>query len=83
MSRNKKVVVTPAKLDRIEQEIINKALIVMCATLMDEFNFDNQQIVDFAKLFEKYCSAVDQKLISLKKIQDIIAEEIDLKFRWL
>ena len=82
-SRYRKIAITPKKLDRIQAETTQKCIIVMAACLAEEYDFTDEQIIAFAKRFERYASAVDQKLITLKQIQDILDDEIDLKFRWL
>ena len=79
MSKQKKITLTPKKVEEMKHEIAAKCLILMCACLMDSLGMDREQITEFATDFERYSAAVDNHIITLNKVREIIKEETGLE----
>ena len=77
------VTLTRKDLERFQVDQIQKAFILTAAYLMDDFNYDPEQLVDFWEGVVRYADAIDSKLISLQKVTEIIEEHTGLKLgKW-
>lgn len=82
MSRYKKVEMTPRKVDELARQASAKAMILFAAYLMEDEDFTPERICEVWDGVTRYASAVDDKLISLRKICEIINEHTGLNIRW-
>lgn len=82
MSRNKKIEITPRKLQDIRQDVVGQTMILTLAYLMDDEDFDNDRLLGVWDGVTRYASAIDSHLISLNKVCDIINDSTGLKIRW-
>ena len=82
MSKYKKVEITPRKLDEIKQDVAAQTMLLMTAYLMDEWDYNEDKIVDVWSGVSRYAEAVNTKLITLDKVAQIIEEHTGLKVRW-
>lgn len=84
-SKNKKVELNQTAIKKLKGTIALELLYIVCACLMDEYDMTGQEIADFSKRFARYLNAVNTKLISVKKVKEILEEEINLEVefkRW-
>lgn len=72
MSKQKKIEITPKKLKEIQKDAVYRTVVIMSACLMDEFDFTGEQLTAFADRFERYSSATEQHLITIKQVKDIM-----------
>lgn len=82
MSKNKKVEVTPRKLQEIRQDVVGQTMILTLAYLMDDEDFDSDRLLGVWDGVTRYSEAVDSHIISLRKVCDIINESTGLGIRW-
>lgn len=82
MSRNKKVEITPRKLQEIRQDVVGQTMILTLAYLMDDEDFDSERLLGVWDGVTRYAEAVDSHLISLRKVCDIINKSTGLGIRW-
>lgn len=73
------ITVTAADLRKMEKRATGKALIMMIATCMDEFDWTEETVEDFAVRLDRYVSAVDDHTITLKTVSEIIERVTGLK----
>lgn len=80
MSKDKKpVMMTQAKINKLKQEQLYKAMIYFVAVCMDEFGWREEEIEAFAIRLDRYMKAVEDHTISLKKVSEIIEEVTGMK----
>lgn len=82
MSRQKTIVMTPAKIRSMQEEIASKTVALTLACLMDEYDFDREQLEAFAERFCRYNSAVTEHLITIHKVLEIIEEQTGMHINW-
>ncbi len=80
--KNKKVELTPRKVQEIKVEAMGQAMILTIAFMMDELNFDDEKCLEIWEGVARYAEAVDSKLITMNKICKIINEHTGLNIRW-
>lgn len=80
--KNKKVELTPRKVKEIKTEAMGQAMILTIAYLMDELDFDEDRCLEIWEGVSRYAEAVDTKLLSMRKICDIINANTGLNIRW-
>ena len=82
MSRYKKIELTPRKIEELAKDASAKAMILFAAYLMEDEDFTPERICEVWEGVTRYSMAVDDKLITLKKVCDIINEHTGLNIRW-
>lgn len=82
MSRNKKIEITPHKLDEIKKEAIGQTYLLVAAYLMDELKYSDDKIIELWDGITRYADAVRNKDISMRKVCAILEEHTGLKVRW-
>lgn len=80
MSKNKKIELTPRKIKEIKNKASRDTLVLVAACLMDEYDMNAEQIANFSKRFERYYHAVENKVITIKTVEEIVYENIGLEF---
>lgn len=80
--KNKKVELTPRKIQAIKTEALGQAMVLIIAFLMDELNYDADACVEIWNGVTRYAEAVDSKLITMQKVCDIINEHTGLGIKW-
>jgi len=81
-SKKKPQVLTRAKEEAIKHDAISHIMIVFVATCVEEFGWQDADIKLFVERFKRYSNAVDEKLITLRHVQELVNEEAgtDLHF---
>lgn len=79
-SKKPTVTITRADRKRMCEDITWKALTLFVAVCMDEFDWDEDQVEAFGERCKRYMAAVDDHLLSIKKVQEIIKDTIGLTF---
>lgn len=86
MSRPKKkpkaVVMSKTAVRELETRVAKKMVVLSMAYLMDEFSYDSEAICDFYDGLERYLNAIDEKLITIKQVENIIKEHCDIQIKW-
>ena len=82
MSRNKKIEITPRRLDEIKMEAIGQTYLLVAAYLMDELQYSEDKIIELWDGVTRYADAVRNKDISMQRICQILEEHTGLKVRW-
>jgi hypothetical protein len=86
MSRPKKkpkaVMMSKRALGELESDIAKKMVVLSMAYLMDEFSYDKKALCDFYDGLERYLNAIDEKLITIKTVEEIIYEHCGIVIRW-
>lgn len=80
--KNKRVEITPRKLNEMKIDAMGQAFILSSAYLMDELDYDPEKIIDFWNGVCRYSEAIETKLITIHKVVDIINENTGLNVRW-
>lgn len=80
--KNKKVELTPRKVQEIKVEAMGQAMILTIAYLMDELGYDDERCVAVWEGVARYAEAIDDRLISMRKVCDIINKATGLNIRW-
>lgn len=81
--KNKRVEITPKKLEEIKSDAAEQVLILTLAYLMDEWDYDADRIVRIYLGISRYASAVKEKTISMNTICDIINKNVEgMNLRW-
>lgn len=80
--KNKKVELTPRKVQDIKTEALGQAMILTLAYLMDEFDYDGDALVGVWEGVARYSEAIAQKLITMQQVCDIINNATGLDIRW-
>lgn len=81
--KNKRVEITPRKLEEIKVDASVQTQLVIFAYLMDEWDYDRDKLVDLWNGVGRYADAIKTKLISIQKVCDIINENVPgLDIRW-
>lgn len=82
MSRPKKqkqVTISKTKLRKFEEETAAKMIMLSAAYLMDEFDYNEDQLIAYWEGLTRYAEAIDQKLISVRQVAQLIEEHTGLK----
>lgn len=80
--------ITEVQLRKIKDEVANEACNKMCtfmlAYLMEDENihYDEDKIIDTFMAMERWSEALDEHLISIRKVCDIIQEKTGIEVRW-
>ena len=82
MSRDKRITITPRKLDEIKKEAIGQTYILVAAYLMDELDYSEDKILEIWDGVAKYADAIRNKDITMKRICYILEAHTGLKVRW-
>jgi len=86
MSRPKKqpksIVMSKTALKDLKEDIARKMIALSMAYLMDEFNYDSKALCDFYDGMERYLNAIDEKLITIQKVEEIIKEHSNIELKW-
>lgn len=82
MSRDKRITITPRKLQEIKTEAIGQTFLLVAAYLMDELEYSDEKIVELWGGVSRYADAVKSKDITMNKICKIIEEHTGMKVRW-
>lgn len=82
MSRDKKITVTPKKLDEIRKEVLGQSMILFAAYLMDEFDYDEDKIIALWDGVSRYAEAIQNKDITMRKICEIVNAHTGMNIRW-
>ena len=69
------ITLTRAQVKRLRTETMTQSLILMLACCMDEWDFTDEDIVNFSKRFHRYCDAVDTHLLTLQQVAQILCTE--------
>ena len=79
---NKRIELTPRKLEEIKAEAIGQAMILTIAYLMDELNYDADECVSIWEGVTRYAEAVGDRLITMDKVCNIINDHTGLNIKW-
>lgn len=82
MSKQKKVMMTPHKVEEIKREAIGQTYLLVAAYLMDELGYSEDKILEIWGGITKYADAVRDKDITMKHICKILEEHTGMKVRW-
>ena len=82
MSRDKRITITPRKLQEIKTEAIGQTFLLFAAYLMDELEYSDERILELWDAVARYSDAVKNKDITMNKICKIIEEHTGMKVRW-
>ena len=81
--KNKRTMLTPRKLEEIYAEATGQMFLLACGYVMDELDYDADKICDFWAGLARYCEAVKDKTISMRKVCDIINANVKgANVRW-
>lgn len=79
--KQKSVVMSKTAVHKLEEEVMQKMLILSAAYLMDDWDYSEQAICDYWDGLTRYVDAIDQKYITLDKICWIIQEHTGIEFK--
>lgn len=82
MSKYKKIEITPRKLKEIRDDTAKQMIVLMLAYLMDEVDYSADKLIETYNALTRYVEAIDNKLISVKTVENILAEQAELEIRW-
>ena len=82
MSKNKKVMITPRKIEDIKLDAIMQTMLLSASYLMDEMNYSEERIMQYWDGVARYSQAVKDHDITMLKVCQIIEEHTGLKVRW-
>ena len=82
MSRDKRITITPRKLEEIKKEAIGQTYILCAAYLMDELDYSEDKIVEVWNGITRYAEAIRNKDITMNKICKILSEKTGMNVRW-
>lgn len=68
------VVLYPRDLEKIKMHVVDDVLTQVTAYLMDEFDYDEDKIVELWEGIARYSKAIKEHTISIKKVKEIIKE---------
>lgn len=74
MKGKKQITVTKAQLKKVYQKATMDGLVLFIATAMDEFGWTIDDVEKFSVRLNRYSEAVDEHLISIRKVREIISE---------
>lgn len=73
------MVMYPRDIKRMKEGISDNVLTLVTAYLMDEFDYDDEKIVELWEGIARYSNAVEDHTITLKKVKQIIADNTGIK----
>lgn len=79
--KNKQQTFTRVEIARMKEEITYKTLVLFIAAAVEEFDWTFEDIRKYATRLNRYKQAVDDKLISLRQVQEIIQDEIGVNIK--
>lgn len=82
MSKQKKIEWTPAKMKQYEEKTVVKSMVLVCACLMDEFDYTAEDIKKFSERFTRYNTAVAEHLLTVKMVAGIVEDVTGVKVGW-
>jgi hypothetical protein len=82
MSKDKRVTITPRKLQEIKTEAIGQTFLLVAAYLMDELNYEEDKILELWDGVSRYSDAIKNKDITMYKVCKILEEHTGMKVRW-
>lgn len=82
MSRDKRITITPRKLQEIKTEAIGQTFLLVAVYLMDELNYEEDKILELWDGVSRYADAIKTKTISMHKVCKILEEHTGMKVRW-
>lgn len=82
MSRDKRITITPRKLQEIKTEAIGQTFLLVAVYLMDELNYEEDKILEIWDGVSRYADAIKTKTISMHKVCKILEEHTGMKVRW-
>ena len=82
MSRNKKVMLTPRKVEDIKLEAIMQTMLLAASYLMDELDYSEDRLLAFWAGVTRYSQAVKDHDITMNKVCLILKEHTGLEVRW-
>ena len=82
MSKYKKIEITPRKLKEIRDDTAKQMIVLMLAYLMDEVDYSADKLIETYNALTRYVEAIDNKLISVKTVENSLAEQAELEIRW-
>lgn len=82
MSRNKKVTLTPRKIQDIKLEAIMQTMLLSASYLMDEMDYSEDRIVAYWDGVSRYSQAVREHDITMFKVCEILKEHTGMNVRW-
>ena len=78
----KKIEMSKTAFRRLQDDMARKMIALSMSYLMDEFNYDAKALCDFYDGMERYLNAIDEKLITLHKVEEIIKEHANVELKW-
>lgn len=75
----KTITISKTQLRKHDDEIVQKMIILSAAYLMDEMDYSDDRIVDYWEGLTRYAEAIDEKLITIRQVNNIIEEKTGLK----
>lgn len=82
MSRPKKqktITISKTQLQRHDNEVVQKMIILSAAYLMDEMDYNEDKIIAYWDGLTRYADAISEKLITVRQVNDIIEQHTGLK----
>ncbi len=68
--------------EAIRLDVAQQVMILTCAYLMDEWDYDKDKICEVWDAINRYAGYIDTKQITLRKVVDIINEHTGLDLHW-
>lgn len=82
MSRDKKVMLTPRKIQEIKTEAVGQTFLLAAAYLMDEMEYSEDKILELWDGITRYSDAVRDGTINMNKVCKILEKHTGMKVRW-
>lgn len=82
MSKDKRITITPRKLQEIKTEAIGQTFLLVAVYLMDEVGYKEDKILEIWDGITRYADAVQNKVITMNRVCKILEEHTGIKVRW-
>lgn len=80
--KDKRVVLTQAKVREIKAEALGQCFILVAAYMMEEMDKPADEICELWDGVARYADAVDQKLITMSKVCQILSDHTEMNIKW-
>ncbi len=82
MSRDKKITMTPRKVEEIKRQAIGQTYILCACYLMDELDYSEDKILEVWDGIARYADAIKSKDITMNRVCKILSEHTGMNVRW-